>query len=245
MPLLFGTDRKKLSKRHGATNLGQLTAMGFLVGVVRNYLCFLSTEFDETMIGWTLDDLVGRFDVEKLSPSPSIFDPDKLRWMNGRAIREMGDEELGERLVAYLTRIGFYGDVARLEGLSAAGPQALAAVVEGAESAAGHQDVAAVRPTAEQDALTRVLAPFVREKMDVLADFVPMTAFFFRPLAFTEEAKERLAGTPEAGRTLREAAVRLAAVPVWHVEAIEDVVRGLPEASVSSRSRSSPRCGSG
>ena len=95
---------------------------------------------------------------------------------------------------------------------------------------AGHQDVAAVRPTAEQDALTRVLAPFVREKMDVLADFVPMTAFFFRPLAFTEEAKERLAGTPEAGRTLREAAVRLAAVPVWHVEAIEDVVRGLPEA---------------
>ena len=121
MPLLFGTDRKKLSKRHGATNLGQLTAMGFLVGVVRNYLCFLSTEFDETMIGWTLDHLVGRFDVEKLSPSPSIFDPDKLRWMNGRAIRVMGDEELGERLVAYLTRIGFYGDVARLEGLAAGG----------------------------------------------------------------------------------------------------------------------------
>ena len=50
MPLLFGTDRKKLSKRHGATNLEQLVAMGFLVEVVRNYLCFLSTEFDESMI---------------------------------------------------------------------------------------------------------------------------------------------------------------------------------------------------
>ena len=48
MPLLFGTDKKKLSKRHGATKLEQLTAEGFLVEVVRNYLCFLSAEFDET-----------------------------------------------------------------------------------------------------------------------------------------------------------------------------------------------------
>ncbi|MBM3148378.1 MAG: glutamate--tRNA ligase, partial [Actinobacteria bacterium] len=63
MPLLFGTDKKKLSKRHGATQLEQLTAMGYLPEVVRNYLCFLSTEFDESMIGWTLADLVDRFDV--------------------------------------------------------------------------------------------------------------------------------------------------------------------------------------
>ena len=61
MPLLFGTDRKKLSKRHGATKLEQLTAMGYLVEVVRNYLCFLSSEFDESMIAWTLDDLVRDF----------------------------------------------------------------------------------------------------------------------------------------------------------------------------------------
>src|SRR5450756_1899856 len=53
MPLLFGTDKKKLSKRHGATKLEQLTAMGYLVEVVRNYLCFLSTEFDDSMITWT------------------------------------------------------------------------------------------------------------------------------------------------------------------------------------------------
>ena len=76
MPLLFGTDKKKLSKRHGATKLEQLTAEGFLVEVVRNYLCFLSAEFDETMITWSLDDLVRDFDVTGLGTSPSIFDPE-------------------------------------------------------------------------------------------------------------------------------------------------------------------------
>jgi len=98
MPLLFGTDRKKLSKRHGATKLEELTGMGFLPEVVRNYLCFLSTEFDESMITWTLTELVDGFDVEALGTSASIFDPEKLRWMNGRFIRSLDVDEFGERV---------------------------------------------------------------------------------------------------------------------------------------------------
>ena len=78
--------------------------------------------------------------------------------------------------------------------------------------------------------MTRAVAPLVREKIDVLAEFIPVAAFFFRPLSFSEEAQQRLAGTPEAARTLREAAVRLAAIKIWHVAAIEEVVRALPEA---------------
>ena len=75
MPLLFGTDRKKLSKRHGATNLEQLTAIGFLVEVVRNYLCFLSTEFDESMITWSLADLVAHVEVENWARAPASSTP--------------------------------------------------------------------------------------------------------------------------------------------------------------------------
>ena len=224
MPLLFGTDRKKLSKRHGATKLEQLTAQGLLVEVVRNYLCFLSTEFDESMITWTLEDLARDFDVEKLSPSPSIFDPDKLRWMNGRFIRQMTDEELGERLVAYLTRVGFYGDPAAVEAVATQGPLALADAVENAETA--HQPATA--PAAEQAKLTRLIAPLVREKVDVLADFVPMAGFFFRPLTFTDEARERLAATSGAAATLARAAADLRAVEPWSVETIETLVRDLP-----------------
>ena len=195
MPLLFGTDKKKLSKRHGATKLEQLTAEGFLVEVVRNYLCFLSAEFDETMITWSLDDLVRDFDVTRLGTSPSIFDPEKLRWMNGRYLRAMTDEWLGGRLVEYLTRVGFYGDPAGVCELAAQGPQVLAAAVEDAET----EHLPPTVPDEEQEALTREVAPLVHEKLEVLADFVPMAGWFFRPLAFAPEALERLQGTAGSG----------------------------------------------
>ena len=130
MPLLFGTDRKKLSKRHGATNLEQLTAMGFLVEVVRNYLCFLSTEFDESMVTWSLADLVAHLDVESLGTSASIFDPEKLRWMNGRYIRAMAPADLSARVRAYLERVGFYGQPPALRLLAAQGDSELAEAVE-------------------------------------------------------------------------------------------------------------------
>jgi glutamyl-tRNA synthetase len=225
MPLLFGTDRKKLSKRHGATKLEQLTAEGYLVEVVRNYLCFLSAEFDESMIAWTLDDLVEKFDVLKLGTSPSIFDPEKLRWMNGRFIRQLGDVELGERLEEYLARVGFYREPAAVEELAKAGPQALAAAVEGAES----EHAPPMPPDEEQEGLTRILAPLVREKMDVLADFIPMAGWFFRNLVFSDAAVERLRATPSAAEVLREAAVVLAGLDVWAVERIEPLVRDLPQ----------------
>jgi glutamyl-tRNA synthetase len=224
MPLLFGTDRKKLSKRHGATKLEQLTAQGYLVEVVRNYLCFLSTEFDESMITWTLEDLVQRFDVLSLGTSASIFDPEKLRWMNGRFIRQLADVVLGERLEEYLTRVGFYGEPAAVGELAAAGPEALAAIVEGAEET----HALLVAPDEVQEALTRQLAPLVREKMELLADFIPLAGWFFRPLSFTAEARERLAGTPGAADTLRAAAVALEQLPDWTLEAVEALVRDLP-----------------
>jgi glutamyl-tRNA synthetase len=220
MPLLFGTDRKKLSKRHGATNLEQLTARGYCVEVVRNYLCFLSTEFDETMITWTLDDLARNFDVEKLGTSASIFDPEKLKWMNGRFIRQLSDEALGARLVEYLTRIGFYADPRQASTRLASGPG-------WADEAAALPFVAP--PSSEQDWLTRTLAPLVKEKIETLADFIAIAGWFFRPLAIADEARERLAATPEAARTLTSTAHKLQAIDTWDLEHVEQAVRGLPE----------------
>jgi glutamyl-tRNA synthetase len=220
MPLLFGTDRKKLSKRHGATNLEQLTAMGYCVEVVRNYLCFLSTEFDETMITWTLDDLAKHFDVEKLGTSASIFDPEKLKWMNARFIRQLDDEALGERLVEYLTRIGFYADAGKASARVSSGPG-------WADEAAELLFVAP--PGSEQGWLTRTVAPLVKEKIETLAEFIAIAGWFFRPLAVAGEARERLAATPEAARTLTSAATKLQAIEAWDLEQVEQAVRGLPD----------------
>ena len=64
-------------------------------------------------------------------------------------------------------------------------------------------------PDEEQEALTREVAPLVHEKIEVLADFIPMAGWFFRPLAFAPEALERLQGTSGAAETLAAAAAGL------------------------------------
>jgi glutamyl-tRNA synthetase len=240
MPLLFGTDKKKLSKRHGATKLEELTAMGYLVEVVRNYLAFLSTEFDESMVSWKLDDLVSRFDVEKLGTSASIFDPEKLRWMNGRYIREMDPDDLAEQMLTYLARVGFYGDPVGVHEIATVGPQALAEAVEAAGAAApagtavgaaDRAEMASLPPTApssEQERLTRAVAPLVQEKIEVLADVISIAGWFFRPLELSADAQERLAATAGAAQTLIAAAAGLRELPEWDVPVLETFVRELP-----------------
>jgi glutamyl-tRNA synthetase len=211
MPLLFGTDKKKLSKRHGATKLEQLTAMGFIAEVVRNYLCFLSSEFDESMVSWTLADLVEHFDVEQLGTSASIFDPDKLRWMNGRFIRELDAAALGARLVEYLERTGFYGDPAGW-----AAPDAASA------------PRAPVAATPEQAELTRQIAPLVQAKIELLADVAGIAGWFFRPLRLDGPALERLRVTDGAKEALQAAAAGLRGLAQWDVHSVESLVRALP-----------------
>ena len=70
----------------------------------------------------------------------------------------------------------------------------------------------------------------MHEKIDVLADFIPMAGWFFRPLAFAPEALERLQGVAGAAETLAAAAALLRALEPWDVPAIETLVRELPAA---------------
>ncbi len=96
LPLLFGTDGKKLSKRHGATALTEYRNQGFLPDAVFNYLAILgwSPDGETTIFGRDL--AVDRFDLLGVSRNPAAFDPDKLAWMNGEYIRAMDTEAFSE-----------------------------------------------------------------------------------------------------------------------------------------------------
>jgi glutamyl-tRNA synthetase len=94
LPLLHGPDGKKLSKRHGAASVQELRDQGFLPAAVRNYLALLGWGFDDTSTFFTTEELVERFTLERVSKSPAVFDEKKLRWMNGRYLREMDTDEL-------------------------------------------------------------------------------------------------------------------------------------------------------
>jgi glutamyl-tRNA synthetase len=106
LPLLHGPDGKKLSKRHGAASVQELRDAGYLPAAARNYLALLGWGFDETTTFFTTEELVKNFDLSRVSKSPAVFDEKKLRWMNGRYLREMDPDELTRILEAQSGRSG-------------------------------------------------------------------------------------------------------------------------------------------
>jgi glutamyl-tRNA synthetase len=104
IPLLHGPDGKKLSKRHGAASVQQVREDGYLPEAVRNYIALLGWGYDETTTLMTTDELVERFALERVSKNPAVFDEQKLRWMNGRYMRELDLEDLHRRLQEFYGR---------------------------------------------------------------------------------------------------------------------------------------------
>src|SRR5215210_6394101 len=98
LPLLHGPDGKKLSKRHGAASVQELRAAGYLPEAVRNYIALLGWGLDETTSFLTTGELIENFSLGRVSRNPAVFDEQKLRWMNGRYLRELSVEELKRRL---------------------------------------------------------------------------------------------------------------------------------------------------
>jgi glutamyl-tRNA synthetase len=106
LPLLHGPDGKKLSKRHGAASVQELRDGGYLSAAVRNYLALLGwgAGDDETIL--STEELVRRFDIGGVQRNPAQFDERKLRWLNGRYMRELSMAELTAALEAFYDRTG-------------------------------------------------------------------------------------------------------------------------------------------
>jgi glutamyl-tRNA synthetase len=104
IPLLHGPDGKKLSKRHGAASVQEVRDQGYLPEAVRNYIALLGWGYDESTTFMTTDELVERFSLERVSKNPAVFDEQKLRWMNGRYMRQLPVEELRRRLEEFYGR---------------------------------------------------------------------------------------------------------------------------------------------
>jgi glutamyl-tRNA synthetase len=106
LPLLHGPDGKKLSKRHGAASVQELRDGGYLPAAVRNYLALLGWGYDESTTFFSTEELVRLFSLDRVSKNPAVFDEQKLRWMNGRYLREMDTGELTKLLEERLGRGG-------------------------------------------------------------------------------------------------------------------------------------------
>jgi len=105
VPMVLGSDKARLSKRHGAMSVGEYQKMGFLPDAMINYLVRLGWSHGDQEF-FTRDDLVEKFDLEHLGKSASMFDTDKLMAINSKHIQKKSPEELADHLLYHLNELG-------------------------------------------------------------------------------------------------------------------------------------------
>ncbi|KAH8497721.1 hypothetical protein H0E87_016850 [Populus deltoides] len=94
--LILAPDRSKLSKRHGATSVGQYREMGYLPRAMVNYLALLGWGDGTENEFFTLEQLVEKFSIGRVNKSGAVFDSTKLRWMNGQHLRALPSDKLNK-----------------------------------------------------------------------------------------------------------------------------------------------------
>jgi len=106
LPMIHGLDGKKLSKRHGATAVGDYQHLGILPGAMLNFLALLGWSPGNDIEVMTLGQMVELFDTDGLQKKAAIFDPKKLEWMNGQHLNLISSAELIARVAPALEAAG-------------------------------------------------------------------------------------------------------------------------------------------
>ncbi|MCB1691378.1 MAG: glutamate--tRNA ligase [Pseudomonadales bacterium] len=102
MPLLRNPDKSKLSKRKNPTSIRFYERMGFLPEAVLNYLGMLGWSMPDGEEKFDLAAMIAHFDINRISLGAPVFDVEKLKWLNGRWLREsLSDDELAERMISW------------------------------------------------------------------------------------------------------------------------------------------------
>jgi glutamyl-tRNA synthetase len=94
LPMIHGTDGKKLSKRHGATAVADYQHMGILPGAMLNFLALLGWSPGNDIEVMSMKEMIELFSSDKLSRKAAVFDPQKLEWMNGQHLSRTPSESL-------------------------------------------------------------------------------------------------------------------------------------------------------
>jgi len=111
VPLILGPDKKRLSKRHGATSVGEYEAQGYLPEAMVNFLALLGWSpgsGDQEV--FTRDELIARFTLEGISGGNAVFNPEKLDWFNQQHIMRMPADAILDRVRGDLAAAGLWRD---------------------------------------------------------------------------------------------------------------------------------------
>jgi glutamyl-tRNA synthetase len=103
--MIMGSDKTRLSKRHGATSVMAYKEMGYLPEAVVNYLVRLGWSYGDQEI-FSLDELIRIFTLESVGKSAAVFNPEKLLWLNQHYIKECPSERLVQQVMPFWQKLG-------------------------------------------------------------------------------------------------------------------------------------------
>lgn len=145
MSVVLGSDKQKLSKRHGATSVNDYRLNGFLPAAINNYIAFLGWSSPDGREILSMDEMIKLFSVDRVNSSPAVFDDVKLKWVNSVHLRAMPHQELWKILLPFLEADGQKYEGASSEWID----HALTALKTSFETLV--EGVAAFRPLADSN----------------------------------------------------------------------------------------------
>lgn len=104
LPMILGSDRSKMSKRHGATTITEYQKQGYLADAMVNFLALLGWSLDDRTELLSREDLIKHFSLERVGKTAAIFNKDKLEWMNGVYLRALSLGEFVQQAMPFLNR---------------------------------------------------------------------------------------------------------------------------------------------
>jgi len=115
VPQILGPDKKRLSKRHGATSVTQYQKDGFLPEAVVNFLALLGWSPGDNREKMSRQELIEAFSIQGISKKSAVFDEQKLLWLNGEYLRELSSEQLWQPVSKRLVEEGLIDKTLLLE----------------------------------------------------------------------------------------------------------------------------------
>lgn len=116
LPMILGSDKSRLSKRHGATSVMAYREMGYLPEALVNYLVRLGWSYGDQEV-FSADELIRYFSLDNVGKSSAVFNPEKLLWLNSQYIMKASVEDLAKRLIPYLQGEGIDTSTLNIEWL--------------------------------------------------------------------------------------------------------------------------------
>lgn len=109
LPMIHGPDKTKLSKRHGATAVTEYIDLGYLPEALVNYLARLGWSSGDQEI-FSRQELIDKFSLESVGKAPSVFNPEKLLWLNHHYIQQADPARLARLVIALLQKDGIISE---------------------------------------------------------------------------------------------------------------------------------------